>query len=61
MKVEVRINKEDFITALEKIYNMSKEERYALGLKGKDYVHEKYNFEKYITRWQELLVEAHEK
>lgn len=58
---EDRISKEDFVNALEKIYNMSKDERKELGLKGKNHVDNKYNFEKHIDRWEEVLKGVHKK
>ena len=58
---EDRINKEDFLSALEKIYNMTKEERLELGMKGKSHTDRKYNFKGYVVRWRELLKEIHEK
>ena len=58
---EDRINKEDFLSALEKIYNMTKEERLELGMKGKSHADRKYNFKGYVVRWRELLKEIHEK
>jgi glycosyltransferase involved in cell wall biosynthesis len=58
---EDRVNKEDFISALEKIYNMTKEERLELGLKGKSHVDRKYNFKNYVVRWRELLKDIHER
>jgi len=47
---EDRINKEEFISALEKMYNMTKEEREELGKKGKQHVDKNYNFQNYIVR-----------
>lgn len=58
---EDRMNEEDFVSALEKMYNMTKEERVAMGLAGQEYVNEKYNFSKYINSWRVLLKEVHEK
>jgi glycosyltransferase involved in cell wall biosynthesis len=58
---EDRINKDDFITALEKIYNMTEEERLELGLKGQSHVDRKYNFKNYVVKWRYLLKEIHEK
>ena len=40
---EDRMNEEDFVSALEKMYNMTKEERVAMGLAGQEYVNEKSN------------------
>ena len=58
---EDRISKEDFISALEKIYNMSAEERHEMGLKGQAYANERYSFNKYIAKWRQTLKEVHEK
>ena len=58
---EDRLNKEEFIDALEKIYNMSKEERSEMGRLGCDYVNRKYNFSKYINKWRQTLKDVHEK
>ena len=58
---EDRISENDFVEALEKIYNMSKEERKKLGLRGRNHVLENYNFDKYVLRWDLLLKEIHEK
>ena len=58
---EDRINKEDFLNALEKIYNMTPEEREALGLAGSEHVDKNYKFENYTSRWEELLTSIHEK
>ena len=40
---EDRINKEEFVSALEKIYNMKPEERQAMGKRGADHVDKNYN------------------
>jgi glycosyltransferase involved in cell wall biosynthesis len=58
---EDRIKKEDFKDALYKIYNMSKEERRQLGLKGREHVLENYNFENYCDKWVEIMEQIHEK
>ena len=44
---EDRVSKEDFIAALDKIYNMTNEERTALGLAGRDHAIKNYGFENY--------------
>ena len=41
---EDRISKEDFLSALEKLYNMSPEERQTLGKKGREHVIKNYSF-----------------
>ena len=58
---EDRINKDEFIDSLEKLYNMSKEERDDLGLKGQEYVNKNYNFQKYVAKWRHVLKETCEK
>ena len=58
---EDRISKEDFVSALEKMYNMSAEQRQSLGSKGRNYISKKYNFKNYISHWNLLLKEIHEK
>ena len=57
---EDRINKNDFLNALEKIYNMTKEERSAMGVLGIEHVNKNYKFENYTSRWEKLLTELHE-
>jgi len=52
---EDRISKDDFIQALKKIYNMTREERKELGQKGRDYVMKEYSFSKYCNSWDVLL------
>ena len=56
---EDRLNEDDFVNALEKMYNMSREERKALGVKGKQHVEKNYNFNNYITKWDVILKELH--
>ncbi len=57
---EDRCNKDDFINALEKIYNMSKEERGELGAKGRNHVLQNYNFDQYGKQWVDLMTKIHE-
>jgi len=52
---EDRISKEDFISALKKIYNMTKEQRKLLGIKGRQHVIENYNFDKFRKQWIDLI------
>jgi glycosyltransferase involved in cell wall biosynthesis len=52
---EDRISKEDFIAALKKIYNMTKEQRKLLGIKGRQHVIENYNFDKFRKQWIDLI------
>ena len=52
---EDRINEDKFVEALEKIYNMSQEERKDLGAKGREHVLNNYSFKLYAERWEELF------
>ena len=58
---EDRVSKEDVLDALEKMYNMSHEERSALGKAGREYVLKEYHHEDYGRRWEKFLTEFHEK
>ncbi len=58
---EDRVSKEDFVDALRKLYNMSKEERRELGMRGVEHVNKNYKFENYTSRWEEILSSIHEK
>ena len=58
---EDRINREDFINALRKMYNMSKEEREKLGELGMEHVQKNYNFEKFRNSWIDLMDHIHNK
>jgi len=57
---EDRVNKEDFINALLKIYNMTPNERQELGAKGREHVLKNYNFEDYGKTWVETMTKIHE-
>ena len=52
---EDRVNEDDFINALEKLYNMTPEERKELGAKGREHVINNYSFELYGQRWDDLF------
>jgi len=58
---EDRISKEDFIEALETIYDMPPEERKKMGLDGRQHVIKNYGFDVYSKNWEETLLEVHEK
>ena len=57
---EDRLNKEDFIAAMDKIYDMSKEDRLALGAKGREHVQKNYNFENFNKQWVDLMLKIYE-
>ena len=58
---EDRVSQEDFVAALEKMYNMSEEERDALGAAGAEHVRKNYNFDKFRSSWIDLMDSIHEK
>ena len=54
---EDRINEDDFVEALEKLYNMSRKERQEMGNEGRDHVIKNYNFENLQESWKEMINE----
>tara|TARA_R110000851_G_scaffold2600_3_gene10571 strand:+ start:4745 stop:6019 length:1275 start_codon:yes stop_codon:yes gene_type:complete len=56
---EDRINENDFIDALTKMYEMKPEERTELGVKGRQHVIENYNFANFVKTWDEILTNLH--
>jgi len=56
---EDRISKEDFLSALRKVYNMKSEERSAMGEAGRQYVNKNYNQEATTKQWDDLLTELY--
>lgn len=58
---EDRISKEDFINAMLKIHNMSRQERKELGKKGNEYVTEAFNFNSFAKSWDRIFKECYEK
>ena len=48
------MSEEQVVGALERFYNLSQEERDAMGEKGMAHVQTNYNFEDFTTRWIEL-------
>jgi len=57
---EDKIAKEDFIAALKKIYNMSKEERTVIGKAGREYVTTNYSQAKAGEMWDTLMTEVYQ-
>jgi glycosyltransferase involved in cell wall biosynthesis len=57
---EDRISKEDFIDALEKMYSMSKSDRKAMGLAGREHVLQNYNMEVFAKQWDQIFTYAYE-
>ena len=58
---EDRVSKEDFISALEKMYNMKEEERQRLGEAGRQHVLKNYNFENFNTTWVDTMLSLYKK
>ena len=57
---EDRISEEDFVNALIKIHNMSREERVKLGMKGRDHVLANYSFENFEKTWIRIMKDIYE-
>ena len=58
---EDRVSKEDFIAALEKIHNMTREQRKELGRKGRANVEKSFNFEQFGKTWDRIMTDFHTK
>ncbi len=58
---EDRLNAEDFVDALVKFYNMTKQERRELGRKGREHTLKNYNFETFTKTWVETMEHIGEK
>ena len=56
---EDHVDNQEVIDALVKMYNLSREERDALGLAGNEHVEKNYSFTKYILSWDDLLKTIH--
>ena len=57
---EDRISEKDFLDAMLKMYNMSKEERTALGMLGRKHVEQNFGLQKYVDNWDRILTNVHE-
>jgi len=57
---EDRISKESFLAALEKMYNMSEEERKKLGTAGRAHVVKNYDFDTFCNKWATLMESLHD-
>ncbi len=56
---EDRLNKEDFIKALTELYEMSPEDRSALGAAGREWTQKQFNFDDFINRWDTLFTQIY--
>ena len=57
---EDRINGDEFINALEQMFNFTKEQRREMGKLGREYVLKNYNFETFNSSWVDLMLKLHE-
>tara|TARA_B100000676_G_C18051235_1_gene831327 strand:+ start:189 stop:1475 length:1287 start_codon:yes stop_codon:yes gene_type:complete len=58
---EDRVSREDFISALKKMYNMSEEERTKMGSEGREHVLNNYGFENFSKEWDRILTSVHDR
>ena len=56
---EDRVNKEDFVNALLKMYNMSDTDRKALGAAGREHLNKNYDMATLMNKWDELFTKIH--
>ena len=52
---EDRVNRDDFLDALQSLYEMSSTQRQELGLAGREWTQKEFNFEDFIQRWDDLF------
>ena len=57
---EDRINKDQFISALHKIYSLNNEQRREIGMLGRKHVETNYNFENFNKTWVKLMDDVYE-
>ena len=57
---EDRVSEEDVVQALLDMYNMTDEERSAIGKAGREHILRNYNFDDYGNKWVELMDKIHE-
>lgn len=57
---EDRLNKDDFVNALVELYEMGQEKRAELGLAGRRWTEDRFNFDKYIQTWDDLFTSIYE-
>jgi len=57
---EDRINGDEFVDTLEKMYNLPPTERAGLGSAGRDHVLKNYSFEQYQDGWDKILTNVYE-
>jgi len=58
---EDRISEEQFVDSLYKAHLMSKEEKEKLGSLAREHVVKNFNYENFITKWDKIISDVHEK
>ena len=58
---EDRLNRDDFIDALTKLYKMTPEKRQKLGEGGRRWTQKHFNFNDYMERWDKLFTDIYNK
>jgi len=58
--MEDRMSKEDFLSAMFKMYEATNEERQEMGALGRKHIMKNYNFEDFNKSWVSLMLEVHE-
>ena len=57
---EDRLSEGQVVSALEKMFVMTSEERQQLGMNGREHVMKNYNFETFNKQWVDIMTEIHE-
>jgi glycosyltransferase involved in cell wall biosynthesis len=57
---EDRLNEEDFIQALTKLYEMSPKNRTLMGIAGRQWTQKQFNFDDFIQRWDDLFTKIYD-
>jgi hypothetical protein len=57
---EDRLSEGQVVSALEKIYAMTREERREMGLKGREHVMQNFNFDDFNKRWVDIMLDVYE-
>ena len=57
---EDRLNEEDFIQALTKLYKMSPKNRTLMGIAGRQWTQKQFNFDDFIKRWDDLFTKVYD-
>lgn len=57
---EDRISKEDFLSSIRTMYELSNSEREELGSAGRSHVLNKFSFDSYKSKWNEILTEVNQ-